>query len=414
MGADRGYGGARPDLGPESPFPNLAAGPERANRAGGRPDRASLAGAFGALFLALGVYLPFFPVFLAARGLSPEVIGIAIAIPMLVKLVVLPPAGWLWDRIDRPRAILALIGLGAAAGFALVGFAPGTVAILAAVAISALFWSPSFALIDAFAVRLQRVRAVDYGRARLWGSVSFVAGNLLAGAALDILPGAPIVWLIATPFLLFSLTAWLLPVLPVAAPAPVDSTDAPARTPMRLVLGIVAVAIIDASHALYYAFASVQWTAVGMSAGLIGFLWSLGVIAEIVLFIYAAQAVRRFKPMPLIVLGGIAAVVRFGAMAFEPAAGPLFVLQLLHGLTFGAVHIGLIALINESIPDRALGRAQASASTASGIAMALATLAAGPLYARYGASAYLPFAVLGAIGTVIALGAEIALTRRKL
>ena len=182
---------------------------------------------------------------------------------------------------------------------------------------------------------------------------------------------------------------------------------------MRLVLGILAVAIIDASHALYYTFASVQWTAAGMSAGLIGLLWSLGVIAEIVLFVYAAQAVRRFKPMPLIVIAGAAAIVRFGVMAFEPAAGLLVVLQMLHGLTFGAAHIGLIALIAESIPDRALGRAQASASTAGGIAMALATLAAGPLYARYGAGAYLPFAALGAIGAALALTAEIAPARRK-
>ena len=412
MGADLGYGGPRPDLGPESPFPNLAAGRKPANGDGG--GHLSLASAFGALFLALGVYLPFFPVFLAGRGLSPEAIGVAIAIPTLVKLVVLPPAGWLWDRVDRPRAILAALGIGAAAGFALVGFAPSTIAILAAVAISALFWSPSFALIDAFAVRLQRVRAVDYGRARLWGSVSFVAGNLLAGAALDILPGASIVALIATPFLLFSLAAWLLPVLPAAAPAPANSTVASVHAPARLVFGIAAVAIIDASHALYYVFASVQWTAAGMSAGVIGLLWSLGVIAEIVLFIYAAPAVRRFKPMPLIALGGVAAFIRFGAMALEPSAGPLLALQLLHGLTFGAAHIGLIALINESIADRALGRAQASASTVSGIVMALATLAAGPLYARYGAGAYLPFAVLGAIGAALALAAQIAPTHRKL
>jgi PPP family 3-phenylpropionic acid transporter len=117
--------------------------------------------------------------------------------------------------------------------------------------------------------------------------------------------------------------------------------------------------------------------------------------------------------MPLIVLSGVAALIHFGAMAFEPSVGPLFVLQLLHGLTFGAAHIGLIALINESIPDRALGRAQASASTAGGIAMVLATLAAGPLYARYGAGAYLPFAALGAIGAALALTAQIALRRRK-
>src|SRR3972149_2189532 len=141
MGADRGYGGTRPDLGPESPFGSLASAPEAGKRGGAGPGGASLAAAFSALFLTIGVYMPFFPVFLAGRGLSPEAIGIAIAIPTLVKLVVLPPAGWLWDRIDRPRAILAVLGLGAAAGFALVGFAPGTGAVLAAGARSALVWS---------------------------------------------------------------------------------------------------------------------------------------------------------------------------------------------------------------------------------------------------------------------------------
>src|SRR5262249_6979664 len=92
----------------------------------------SMAAAYGALFVTGGVYLPFFPVFLGARGLSPEVIGVVIAVPMAVRLVAMPVAGILSDRFGHPRAFLIGLGLGAAAGFALIGFATGAVAIMAA------------------------------------------------------------------------------------------------------------------------------------------------------------------------------------------------------------------------------------------------------------------------------------------
>ncbi|HRF07748.1 MAG TPA: MFS transporter, partial [Xanthobacteraceae bacterium] len=73
-----------------------------------------LASVYAALFVAPGFYLPFFPVFLAAMGFSPEAIGIAIGIPMAVRLFANPIAGVLSDRIGRPRRFLALLGVGAA------------------------------------------------------------------------------------------------------------------------------------------------------------------------------------------------------------------------------------------------------------------------------------------------------------
>jgi len=348
--------------------------------------------------------------FLSARGLSPEAIGFAAAVPTLAKLLAQPVAGVLWDRLDRPRLVLAVLGLGAAAGFALAGLAPVALAILFAVAFAAIFFTPIFALMDAFAVRLGRLRAVDYGRARLWGSAAFIAGNLVAGFALGALPDAAVIWMIVAPFLLFMLSAWMLPVLPPARVphgAPAAAAD---FVSLRLALGVAAVALVQASHGLLYALGSVHWAASGFSPGVIGMLWSLGVIGEIALFTYGGRAVAALSPLPLIAIGGIAALVRFAAMAFDPPAAWLFALQLLHGLTFGATHLGLVALIAATVPDRALGRAQGFASTAISVAVGLATIASGPLYARYGAGAYLPSAGFGLIGAALAL---LALTGRQ-
>jgi PPP family 3-phenylpropionic acid transporter len=407
MGVNRGSSGAHPDLGPESPAASLTALPDPAIAIppGRGPGRVELSAAYGAFFLAIGVYQPFFPVFLSGRGLSAEAIGLAAAVPTLVKLAAQPAAGLLWDRLDRPRLILGLMGLGAAAGFTLAGLASVALTILFAVALAAIFFTPIFALMDAFAVRVGRLRAVDYGRARLWGSAAFIAGNLVAGFALDGLTDAAIIWLIVLPFLLFALSAWVLPALPPTRAPHDDARTAAEFVSTRLMLGIGAVALVQASHGLLYALGSVHWAASGFSPGLIGALWSLGVIAEIVLFTYGGRAVARLTALPLIALGGIAALVRFAAMAFDPPAAYLLALQLLHGLTFGATHLGLVALIAATVPDRALGRAQAYASTAISVAVGLATIASGPLYSRYGAAAYWSSAGFGLIGALLALAA---------
>jgi PPP family 3-phenylpropionic acid transporter len=259
-------------------------------------------------------------------------------------------------------------------------------------------------------VRLGRLRTVDYGRARLWGSAAFIAGNLLAGFALDRLSDAAVIWMIVAPFLVFVLSTWMLPVLPAAcAPDGAPGSAADFISP-RLVLGVAAAALVQASHGLLYALGSVHWAASGLSPGVIGMLWSLGVIAEIALFTYGGRAVAALTALPLIAIGGAAALVRFAAMAFDPPAAWLFALQLLHGLTFGATHLGLVALIAATVPDRALGRAQGFASTAISVAVGVATIASGPLYARYGAAAYWSSAGFGLTGGALALW---ALARRQ-
>jgi MFS transporter, PPP family, 3-phenylpropionic acid transporter len=358
------------------------------------------AAAYITLCAAIGVQMPFFPLFLTARGLGPEAVGLAIAMPMTIRLFAMPLAGIVSDKSGMPSAVLAVLGLASAAAFALVGLVEGTTAILLAVALSAVVWSPAFALLESYAVQLAKRRAVDYGRSRLWGSASFVAANIGVGYLLDYTSPGAVIWLIAGPCLSFALAARFLP----AIAHPEHKARLPiARPPKVLLLGVAAAALVQASHALLYAFSSLQWTAKGLTPGVIGFLWSLGTIAEIVLFFAGTKLVRKIPALRLIALGGFAATLRFGAFALDPSASSIALLQTLHAFSFGATHLGLMALIADHVPGHQAGRAQTYASAVLGLVMAAATIAAGPLYVRSGAAAYGWFAVLAAIGGLLAL-----------
>ncbi len=371
--------------------------PETRDRSG----KIGLATAYAALFVSIGVFMPFFPVLLTERGFSPEAVGLAMAIPVVLRLVTLPAAGAFSDWFGRPRTFLAILGMLAALGFAWVGLASGQVALCIALAFASLFWNPAFPLLESYAMRLSSHGKIDYGRIRIWGSISFVAANLGAGILLGIWPPVSVAWMIAAAFFVFALCAAAAPAMPAIPLHPeTQGSLKPSRT---LLFGVAAAGFIQASHALLYAFASIHWDRAGLSTTTIGALWAIGVLAEILLFTYGTSVLKKLSAMTLIWIGGVASLARFAALAFDPSADWLFPLQLLHGLTFGATHLGLMALIAQNVPHRAAGRAQTYSSTVIAVLMGLGTVTAGPLYAEYGALSFASSAMLGAIGGVIAL-----------
>ena len=133
----------------------------------------------------------------------------------------------------------------------------------------------------------------------------------------------------------------------------------------------------------------------------VGALWAIGVFAEVVLFAFSAQVVRRFGPAQLIVAGAAASVVRWGLMAFDPPLGVLIPLQVLHALTYGAAHLGAILFITRAVPHNGMGSAQAFYATiAAGLALGIVGLLSGALYGSIGGEVYLLPAVVGLIGCV--------------
>lgn len=371
----------------------------------GRAVKAPLAVAYGTLFFSLGVYMPFFPLWLTARGLSPGEIGAAIAVPLFTRLLATPLLGVLSDRIGRPRAVLAVLAGLTVIAMLVLSQAQAPLAIYVVLGLAAMAWNPSFSLLDAYATRQARAGRVDYGRSRLWGSATFILANL-AGGFLIAKAGASAVMVLILVGQASFLAAMLA--LPELARAPVVAAPhlALPRAGVMLVLGVLAAALVQASHATLYAFSSVHWSERGLSLGVIGGLWALGVVSEILLFRFGTQVLRRIGPLWLLAAGGIAALVRFSALALDPPLWALIPLQLLHGATFGATYLGLVELVARTTPEHRAGTAQSIAGWTVSLAMSIASFAAGQLWVRMGHDAFFASAALGLCGALLALTAR--------
>lgn len=366
------------------------------------PVRAAMGLAYGAQFFALGVYLPFFPLWLAARGLTSEDIGLVVAVPLATRLVSTPVLGVLSDRLGRPKALLVLLAGFTALTMSLLLLAQTRWAILVVLGVAALAWNPGFALLDAYATRQARAGRIDYGRSRLWGSVAFVAANVAGGLVIQHMgPGAVVVLMVAG-FLSYVAATLSLPELARPEPKAVPGLDwKQARS--ILVVGALAAALIQASHATLYAFSSLHWSRSGLSLTAVGLLWSIGVISEIVVFRFGTRLVRRMGPLGLLMAGAGIAVVRFTGLALDPSLPVLVALQVLHGGTFGATYLGQVQLIARYAPEHRAGSAQSLAAWVVNLTMSAASLVSGPLWAMLGPGAFGVSAGLAALGGVLAL-----------
>jgi PPP family 3-phenylpropionic acid transporter len=381
-------------------------------RAGGRfVQRMALF--YASTFIALGVHLPFLPVWLAAKGLPPQTIGLVLALPMVLRLFVIPLATRAADRYDALRAVVLVATLAALLGFGTLGFLTSTPAIAAVYPLAATAFMLLFVLSDVYALRGLAPHRRAYGPVRLWGSAAFIVTNLAAGYLLDFIAARDLIWLIAGAVALCLVTAWTLPPL-----APFQSSPAsgrgmgeapPARTLLRdpsFIAVAAAASLIQGSHALYYGFTTIAWQAAGYGGGTIGVLWGLGVLAEIVLFALSVRLPAAFTPTVLIMIGAAGALLRWSLMTLDPPGGLLAMLQCLHGLSFGATHLGTLAFIGRAAPTGLAATAQGYIAVSMGVAMAAGTGLSGLLYGRFGTAAYGAMALVAAAGLAAAVAAH--------
>jgi PPP family 3-phenylpropionic acid transporter len=369
---------------------------------------------FTALFMVAGTKLPYLPVWLDGRGLSNAQIAIVTAAPLFLRIVAGPAIAMLADRWGDRRQAIVLLAAMALAGAVLLRVAVGFWAILVVTLVAALAAMGLMPLTETLAMSGVRRGGLDYGRMRLWGSVSFIAIGFAAGGAITAYgPESVLALLVAGSAFTFAI-ALVLPPDPDAsdnrASRPTLAGIAKAAFSPHFLLFLIAAGAIQASHAVFYTFGVIEWQRQGLSASWCATLWAVGVIAEIGLFAFSRKVVLRFGAVGLLIGGAAAGIVRWTAMAFDPPLAVLLPLQALHGLTFGAAHLGALHFISSHIAPSEAATAQALyASVTAGIGLGLATLASGPLYAQLGGAAYLAMAVLcmagGAATLVLTRGA---------
>lgn len=364
-----------------------------------------------ACFLGPGFFLPFFPIWLQSRALPPSVIGIIVATPIIVRTLVTAPLVSLADGPLGARRLLLLSLTGQLVGFPLLMLAQDSAAILALVALIAVTQAGIIPINDLVVTSaVHRYKNLDYGRMRGFGSMSFVMANIAAGYLVGAFgPNAILVSLSMFPLLGMAATLFA-----VSRDAPEPSLrrgeqkSAEARKlPQVLWLVIIATALTQGSHGALNGFGSIHWQKLGIPDSTIGYFWAVGVIAEIAVFMFLGRAVGRGHGFGLMLIGSLAAIVRFSVLSFDPGVGVTFVLQAMHGLSFGATHLGTMAALAALSPVQARGRAQGVYASLACFTNAVTTVASGMIYKDVGASifaAMVPMAVMGLALAFLAAG----------
>jgi PPP family 3-phenylpropionic acid transporter len=268
--------------------------------------------------------------------------------------------------------------------------------LLALTLLHAAFLAPMTVLADALAIR----QRFEYGWARGAGSAAFIVGTLISGQSVGAFGLEAIVWSQAALLALAACAGLLVPEFTHERAAP--AARAPAGGVVAL-LGIpafrnvvLAVALILGSHAMHDAFAVIRWTAAGISAPAASVLWSLAVVAEVIVFFAIGPAlIRWLTPAGAIALAAVAAMARWAVMALTAELLALALVQPLHGITFALLHLACMRLLARVVPPGLEGTAQAIYATVGiGAASALLTFLSGILYGQLGAHGFWIMAAL--------------------
>ncbi|ROR32844.1 MFS transporter [Inmirania thermothiophila] len=356
-------------------------------------------------FASLGALIPYWGLYLRAQGLDAAAIGTLMAVLAGTKIVAPNLWGWIADHAGVRMGIVRLGALAAAVCFAGVFAGSGYGWLLLVTAAFSFFWNAVLPQFEATTLGHLGEHSHRYAHVRLWGSVGFIVAVGALGRLLDrhgpaLLPGV-ILGLLAG--------IWLASLLvPERAGAGGDGARAGAAAVLRrpAVLALLAVVfLMQASHGPYYAFYTLYLVDHGYSREAAGWLWSLGVVAEIGVFLVMHRLLARYGARAILIASLWLAAARWlliAGLAEQPVV--LVLAQTLHAASFGSYHGAAMHLIQRHFPDGWEGRGQALYSSLSfGAGGAVGSLAAGHLWGSVG-----PEATYALAGLVAACGALVA------
>ncbi|TQI81749.1 PPP family 3-phenylpropionic acid transporter [Serratia fonticola] len=335
-------------------------------------------------FFSYGIYLPFWSVWLKGEGIAPETIGILLGAGLVARFLgslLIAPRVKDPSHLITALRLLALLSLAFAIGFC---FGNGWAWLMLVIAGFNLFFSPLVPLTDALAATWQRQISLDYGRVRLWGSLAFVIGSALTGKLVSVWGHNAILL-----SLLVSILAMLLGMLlkPGVMPQGEARTQHEPSRSWRELLSegpvwrfLLCVTLLQGAHAGYYSFASIYWQEAGYSASTIGYLWSLGVVAEVIIFASSNFLFRRWNARNLLLLSAVCGLVRWGLMASTTEIGMLLLIQVLHCGTFTVCHLAAMRFIAARQGAEVIRLQAVYSALAMGGGIAIMTVLAGFLF----------------------------------
>jgi PPP family 3-phenylpropionic acid transporter len=311
-------------------------------------------------FAFIGAFSPYFTLYLQSLRFSAWDIGVLMSLMQVMRLLAPNLWGWLADRIGAKTPIVRGAALMSLFGFSCFFFAQGFAGFFLGMALLAFFWSAALPLVEALTFSHLGAQANRYGAIRLWGSVGFIVAVLGLGWLLDRLPLSATLWVSLA--LLGGILACAL-----ALPDKREAAHETDRLPIGDILRrrevralFAACFFMAAAHGALYVFYSIYLVGRGYSTTLVGFLWTLGVVAEIIVFLAMPRLFGAFSLRAILLFSFACAIVRFLAIGWGVGSLALILAaQLLHAATFGAYHAASVAAVNRWFAGRHQARGQA-------------------------------------------------------
>ena len=366
-----------------------------------------LSAVYAAYFLAIGILLPFWPLWLDARGLSPAQIGLVLAAAFWIKVAAEPILARVVDRTGRTRLPTALLAVLATVCYLALAGVQGFWPILVISAAIAACMHPILPVMESVTLSHAARSGYDYGRMRLWGSVSFICATMGVGWILGTWPADTVVWMMAGATALVALGCWCAPERIRSPGSPRPARRELVRLARRLAVLVLAAGLVQASHTVLYGFGSLHWRSLGIGEFTIGLFWTAGVLAEILLF--AVMGRTRLDAHHMLALAALAGLVRWPLLAVADSAGLILAAQLLHAVTFAAAHLGAMLYLVRTIPSDLAATGQALYhALVGGVLGGCMMPVAGALFERMGADAFWVMAALcaAALPATLMLGRD--------
>lgn len=349
----------------------------------------------------VGVFSPYASLFFADKGMTAAQIGVLMSLMQIMRIFGPNLWGWVADRNQQRAVVLRFTAVAAAATFCGMFFGQTFTHFLLVMIAVNLFTSAQTPLSEALMLSEMRGDLTHYGRLRLWGSVGFILSVTLAGPLLDWYGIDLMLW-IALSLLVLVLVSSLRMRESVQLDGQQGSPSALALLRRKEVLAFFASTfLMIAAHAALYVFYSLYLAQIGYNNTVIGLMWSLGVVVEILFFFYQAPLFMRFGVRKLMIASLLIAVLRFLLIGF--GAQSLFLLliaQIMHAATFGVHHSASIAMLQRWFSGPLQARGQALFTSISyGLGGTVGGLVLGGLWDTFGAkTVYLTAAMFSLAG----------------
>jgi MFS transporter, PPP family, 3-phenylpropionic acid transporter len=359
--------------------------------AGVRPPRLALktSALYAALYLHYGFFL-LIPLYLSSKGAAPAEIGLLMAIPLILRLVTVAPiANWA-GKHRHVRSGIAISAGAAAILVALLSQADSAAQRFAIVVVFSVVWDQIPVLVDAYASMAVRAAGLDFGRLRVWGSIGVVVSTAAAGWTVTQTGIGSVPILIAALLLLTPAVAMILP-----GDRRLAANEADARGSWRDLFGdrtligaMIAASCIMGSHGVVNSFGAIQWAAGGISTTQIGFLNSVAIASEIVVFTFGGALLGGRDPRILILFAAVAAAIRWAIMATDPSLPVLYVAQGLQGLSATGPLLAPMMMIARRVPAHLAASAQGLNAVFIGAILAGVTALSGLIWSAGPGTAY--------------------------